>query len=251
MRFDSFTRFPITIDGETAAIGSASELAVSLDVLKGQRDREILNQLRPHLAEIIANPAGLMLVLKSLSLDDQLFLLKAIGPDLGSVLQSAQRLRDQLATMADQEVEEALLLTLGQSGLQDLIFTAEELGEVLEWVYGQCDALLLDLLGLEYVRSMCRQPFDLSAILRSLDHDLQEKLLEHLGWEFVAGLVDDGPGLASLLRSLPPDSSQRLLTHFNATQLKTLIGNAEDWIYLYQRLEPEEADFLVNLLSEK
>ena len=72
MRFDSFTRFPITIDGETAAIGSASELAVALDVLKGQRDREILTQLRPHLAEIIANPTGLMLVLKSLSPVDQL-----------------------------------------------------------------------------------------------------------------------------------------------------------------------------------
>jgi len=251
MRFDSLTRFPITIDGETTAIGSASELAVALDVLKGQRDREILIQLRPHLAEIIANPTGLMLVLKSLSLDDQLFLLEAVGPDLGSVLQSAKRLRDQLATMADQGVEEALLRTLGQPGLRGLILTAEELGEVLEWVYGQCDVLLLDLLGLEYVRRMCRQPLDLSAILRSLDHNLQETLLEHLGWEFVAGLVDDGPGLASLLRALPPTSSQRLLAHYNTAQLKTLIGNAEDWVYLYQRLEPDEAEFLVNLLSEK
>jgi hypothetical protein len=87
--------------------------------------------------------------------------------------------------------------------------------------------------------------------LRSLDHDLQETLLEHLGWEFVAGLVDDGPGLASLLRALPPTSSQRLLAHYNTAQLKTLIGNAEDWVYLYQRLEPDEAEFLVNLLSEK
>jgi hypothetical protein len=120
MQFDSFIRFPITIDGETAAIGSASELAVALDVLKGQRDREILTQLRPHLAEIIANPTGLMLVLKSLSPDDQLFLLEAVGPDLGKVLQSAKRLRDQLATMADQNVEETLLLTLGQPGLRGL-----------------------------------------------------------------------------------------------------------------------------------
>jgi hypothetical protein len=251
MRSDSFTRFPITIDSETAAIGSANELAVALDVLKGQHDREVLTQLRPHLAEIIANPAGLMLVLKSLSPDDQLFLLEAVGPDLCRVLQSAKRLRDQLATMADQDVEEALLRTLGQPGLRRLILTAEELGEVLEWVYGQCDALLLDLLGLEYVRGLCRQPYDLSAILRSLDHDLQEKLLEHLGWVFVAGLVDDGPGLASLLRALPPASSRRLLAHFNPAQLKTLIGNAEDWGYLYQRLEPDEAEFLVDLLSKK
>ena len=246
-----FITFPITIDGETTTIGSANELSIALDVLKGQRDREVLTQLRPHLADIIANPAGLMLVLKSLSLDDQLFLLEAVGTDLGRVLQSAKRLRDQLATMADQDVEEALLCTLGQPGLRGLILTAEELGEVLEWVYSQCDALLLDLLGLEYVRRLCRQAYDLSAILRSLDHELQVKLLEHLGWEFVAGLVDDGPGLASLLHALPTASSRLLLTHYNAAQLKTLIGNAEDWVYLYQRLEPGEAEFLVNLLSGK
>jgi hypothetical protein len=109
--------------------------------------------------------------------------------------------------------------------------------------------MLMDLLGLDYVRRLCRQAHDLSAILRSLDHRLQIKLLDHLGWDFVAGLVTDGPGLASLLRSLPAESSARLLTHFDAGQLKTLIGNAEDWTYLYQRLEPSEAELLINALS--
>jgi hypothetical protein len=251
MRFDHPTRFPITIDGETATIGTANEMAIALDVLKGQYDRELLTQLRPHLAEIIATPAGLMLALKSLTLADQLFLLEAVGPELSRIMQTAKRLRDQLATMADQEVEAALLRALGQPGLRKLILTAEELGEVLEWVYGQWDALLLDLLGLDYVRGLCRQAADLSAILRSLDYDLQESLLEHLGWEFVAGLVGDGPGLALLLRALPTASSQRLLAHYTAAQLRVLIGNAKDWVYLYQRLEPGEAEFLVNVLSEK
>jgi hypothetical protein len=36
------TRYPITIDGETASIGSAAELAVALDVLQGQHDHETL-----------------------------------------------------------------------------------------------------------------------------------------------------------------------------------------------------------------
>lgn len=244
-------RFPICIDGETASIGSANELAIALDVLKGQHDREVLEQLRPHLFEIISSPSGLMLVLKSLAPDDQHFLLEAIGANLDKVLQTASRLRDQLATMFDEEVEESLLRTLGRPGLRHLILTAEELGEVLEWVYGQCDSLLLDLLGLDYVLSLCRQAHDLSAILRSLDFQLQEQLLEYIGWDFIVGLIDDGPGLASLLRALPSNSSQRLLTHFEPAQLRILISNSEDWAYLYQRLEPGEADFITSMLSKK
>ncbi len=241
-------RYSIMIDGETAEIGSAAELAVALDVLKGQRDHEILEQLHTHLAEIVTTPSGLMQVLKSLSPGDQIFLLEALGPRLGGVLQNAGWLRDMLASMSDLQVEECLLRGLGESGLRGLILTAEELGEVMEWVYGQCDALLLDLLGLDYVRRLCRQANDLSAILHGLDHGLQERLLEYLGWAYVETLVTDGPGLASLLRSLPFASSRRLLAHFDAAQLKALIGNAEDWAYLYQRLDPTEADLVVKTL---
>ena len=41
-------RYPVTIDQETVQIGSASELAVALDVLQGQHDRAVLTQLQPH-----------------------------------------------------------------------------------------------------------------------------------------------------------------------------------------------------------
>jgi hypothetical protein len=243
-------RYPITIEGETTQIGTASELAVALDVLQGQFDREALVQLRPHLAEIIAHASGFMLVMKSLSSEDQLYFIQSIGPGLADVVQSAPHLRDILATMAEQRVEEALLTRLGQAGLQRLVMTGAELAEVLEWVYGDCDALALDLLGEEYVRGLCRHAADLSAILRNIDFALQARLLEQLGWPFVTDLVKDGYDLAYLLRALPPANSESLLRHFSGPQLKALIGNAREWTYLYQRLEPAEAELLLSALSE-
>jgi hypothetical protein len=243
-------RYPITIDGEMTQIGTANELAVALDVLQGQFDREALLQLRPHLAAIIAHASGFMTVMKSLSSEDLLYLIQSIGPDLAEVLQSARRLRDILATLAEQQVEETLLTTLGRAGLQRLIMTGEELAEVLEWVYGDCDALALELLGDDYVRGLCRHASDLSAILRHIDFSLQARLLDQLGWPFVVGLVKDGYDLASLLRALPPATSEGLLHHFSGPQLKELIGNATEWTYLYQRLEPAEADLLLSTLNQ-
>ena len=243
-------RYPITIDGEMTQIGTANELAIALDVLQGQFDHAALLQLRPHLAEIIAGATGFMTVVKSLSIEDQLYLIQSIGPDLAEVLNSARHLRDILATMAEQKVEEALLTTLGRAGLQHLILTGAELAEVLEWVYGECDALALELLGDDYVRGLCRHATDLSAILHNLDFSLQARLLDRLGWPFVVGLVKDGYDLAYLLRALPPATSAGLLHHFSGPQLKELIGNATEWTYLYQRLEPAEAELLLSALNQ-
>jgi hypothetical protein len=242
-------RFPLTIDQETVQVGTANELALALDVLQGQYDRIALEQLAPHLATIIGDAAGFMLVMRSLAADDQLFLIRAIRPELTAIMQDACHLRDQLAVMALEEVEAELIRALGGAGLRRLILTGEELAEVLEWVYGQCDALVLELLGVKALRNLCRHSSDLSAVLYNLDHELQEKLLEQLGWTFVVDLVRDGRDLAGLVRALPPAGSERLLRQYTPQQLVDLIGNERDWAYLCQRLEPAEAEFLSGMLK--
>jgi len=241
-------RYPVQFEGEVVQIGTASELAITLDVLQGQHDLETLKQLQDHLAEIIAHASGLISVIRSLSVDDQVFLVQALGKDLAEVIQNAGRLRDILAIVADPQVEQAILTTLGSEGLRRLIMTGEELAEVLEWVYGDEDAALLDLLGEKELRRLCRHAGALSAVLHNIDFELQARLLEELGWPFVLNLVLDGRDLACLLRALPPETSARLLAHFSGARLVELIGSAADWTYLYQRLEPAEAKLLLSLM---
>ena len=103
------TQYPITIEGETVSIGTAGELVVALDVLQGQHDRAVLEQLAPHLAEVLGGPSGLYATRTALSVEDRLYLLSALGPRLVDVVQRAGALRDIFATMAHAEVEELLL----------------------------------------------------------------------------------------------------------------------------------------------
>jgi hypothetical protein len=249
MDLTGLPRYTITIEQQAAHIGTAAELTTALDVLQGQHDRAVLVQLRPYLPQIIVQAEDLFSVMRSLSADDQSYLIEALGSHLAGILHEAYHLRDLLATLADAQVEIALLHALGTAGLRSLVLTATELGEVLEWVYGECDALTLDLIGIDYVRRLCRHAEGLSAVLHSLDSTLQDDLLEQLGWEHTASLVRDGRDLACLLRSLPPTSSESLLRHYTPSQLKQIIGNAHDWDYLYQRLEPAEAAHITQLLD--
>ena len=105
------------------------------------------------------------------------------------------------------------------------------------------------MLGLDYVRRLCRNASDLSNLLRSLEGALQDKLIGQLGWEFTLGLVHDGRDLAALLRALPAEASERLLKHYTQAQLAEVIGNAHDWAFLYQRLEEAEAGYITGLLD--
>jgi hypothetical protein len=249
MTIHQMPRYPVTIDDETAQIGTASELAIALDVLQGQHDRAVLQQLEPHLADIIASPSGLMLVMRSLSPEDQLLLVGALGPRLAGIVRDASHLGDLLATLAHEEVERGLLDTLGPTGLRALILTAGDLSQVLEWVYGQCDREVIELLGADYVRSIAKNGHDLALALNSLDHDMQSTLLALIGWDRIAQLVVDGRDLAYLMAALPPELSVPLIQRYSQQQLAELIGNAADWEYLWKRLEPVEAEALEQKLG--
>ncbi len=243
------SRYPITIDGETATIGTAAELVVALDVLQGNYDRAVLEQLRPYLTKIVGGPAGLYAVLRVLAPDDQLYLIEAVGTDMLGVIQRAGALRDILATMAESRVEERLLEALGTVGLRELLGTAEEVAEVLEWTYGDCDRLVLEMLGPDFLSGLFASGHDLSLVLRSLERNSQRKLLESLGWERIIALVGDRRDLAHLLRALPADISRLLLQELKPERLRRLVRDARGRRYLDNYLEPEEAVYLDQLLE--
>jgi hypothetical protein len=100
MGITKLPRFPVMLDGQTVQIGTTGELVVALDVLQGQHDRAPLEQLREHLPQIIRSGRELLTVMKSLSADDQIFLLEALGEHLAGIPKVAERLRDLLAMLA-------------------------------------------------------------------------------------------------------------------------------------------------------
>ncbi len=243
------TRYPVTIDGETTHIGTAGELAIALDVLQGQRDRAVLEQLRDHLADVMGGAQGFARTLTSLAPDDQIFLIDAIGARLTGVIREARFLRDIFATMAVLEVEQKLLATLGGDGLRALIPTAEELSEILEWLYGECDHQALDLIGTPHLQQIIRHASDLAVVLNALNAHGQRDVIERLGWACITNFIRDGIDLALTLRALPAESSAQLLTEMTRERLHALIGNARDWEYLWHRLEPAEAKLVAEKLG--
>ena len=51
------------------------------------------------------------------------------------------------------------------------------------------------------------------------------------------------------MRALPAHLSARLLAEMTREQLITVIGNRQDWQYLWERLEPDECRLLAGKMG--
>lgn len=240
----------VRIDDEETVLTGAGDLAIALDVLHGQHDRAVLEQLGEDVAVLLDDPVSLRTILKSLTPDDQAYLIDLLGDRLTGILREAPALRDILAFLSVVEVEEKLLHALGPTGLRRLVQDAEQLAEVAEWCYGEVDRLLLDLLGGHHLRWLCRTGAGVGAILRSLSEEMQEHFVELVGWDAIERCVRDGRDLALLVRALPAQLSRDLIDQYDVGALVYLIGNPDDWRYLRERLEPGEAEHLFERLRE-
>ncbi|MHB9031512.1 MAG: hypothetical protein ACYC6L_00545 [Anaerolineae bacterium] len=244
MDIASITRYQVTIDGESAQVGTAAELAVVLDVLQGAHDREVLEQLAPHLPGIIMDGRDLLAILKVLSTEDQLYLINTLGESLGSIVDNARILRDILAMLSANDVEEALLRQMGGDCLRQLAASPGELANLLEWLYGDGDELLLRLLGDDVLRGLFSCGSDLSQVLAMINRPLQQELLMTLGWDQVILLIHNRTDLTSLLAVLPADSSSTLIAEMPVERLRRLRRNASSWREFTAALEQREIDLL-------
>ncbi|MCE5237488.1 hypothetical protein LLH23_03245 [bacterium] len=232
--------YRITIEGETATVANAEELVVALDVLQGDHDRAVLEQLRPHLPALVRGPRHLQRLLKVLQPEDQLFLLACVGPVLPEALEDGPALRDLLVILAEERVKEALLTGLGAEALRRLIETPEQLAEVLQWTYGHGDVTVLDLLGPAFLCDLLEDGYALSLALNALETDGQHRLIAMLGWDHVVGLVGSARDLAHLMRALPVELSHRLVAQLPAERVRALVGNARHWRSIEPFLEAAE-----------
>lgn len=243
--------FPLVIHGERVLIANAGELAAALDVLQGQYDREALEQLKPHLVEILRGPDGLAMVLKNLIPEHQIFLFQALGRDLVNVVGTPESLSRILSMLSEHYVEKALITLLGSRGLRKIIHTPDELASVLEWIYGRLDELVLSLVGEDFLCSIFQNGYELSLVLYSLEHESQARLIKILGWERIVAMIHSREDLAYLIRALPARAGFELLQKSDPDKIRSFIRDSEDLEYLHRYMEQEESQLLKKILEEK
>ena len=242
--------FEIKIGHDSALVESADELVAILDVLQGQHDREVLQQLEKDLHLLIRNSKELYKVVSILHFEDQIYLFRILEGQLAEIIGKGSGLRDLLAFISEDEAENALIETLGSAGIQKLITNAVELAEILEWVYGSMDQTILNYLTVASIQKIVKGGREMSLILNALDAASQRKLIDGLGEVFIRKLIHQTEDFAYLMRALPFETSRQLVDSLDGDKIRDLIRSAEDLIYLNRYLDASEQEYLKHKLEE-
>lgn len=243
------THFKIKIGNECTTIETADELVAVLDVLQGQYDKEVLQQLAPNLHLIIRNSKELLKIVGLLPNEDQIFLFRILGDHLIEIIGSGSSLRDLLAHLLADEVKIRLIQSLKPEGIQKLIRNAKELAEVLEWVYGSQDRTVVNYLSIETIQKLIKGGSDLGLVLRAVEPDFQEYLLKELGHHYLVGVIHQTEDFASLLKVLPFETSKLVIDSLNDAKIKDLIRSADDLAYINRYLDQFKEDYLKHKLE--
>jgi hypothetical protein len=237
------------MDGISAEVGNAQELVVILQALLGEEDRVILCQLKEHLIDIIGDSNGLYQVLKALESNDHLFLIEILGEDVKKLLNKSEQLSKLFSFLSQPSTKSLLLKNLGSEFLRKLIYSPEELSEILEWIYEEDDVMLLKMLGEVYNRKLYHNGSELSLVLHNVSISSQEWYLRFLGLEYLSELTINWQDLAWLLRALPHSLSCIYLETLDSEKLSNLIRNQDEWEKISKFLEPEEEDYLIKRMG--
>jgi len=242
--------YEIKIGHDSARMETADELVAILDVLQGQHDREVLQQLEADLHLIIRNSKELFKVVSVLHYENPIYLFRGLGMHLAEVMRKGSGLRDLLAFVSEDEAEKVLIETLGSEGIQKLITNAVELAEVLEWVYGSMDLTILNYLTISTIQRIVKGGREMSLILNALDPASQRTLIGELGTLFVEKLIHQTEDFAYLMRALPFDTSKDLVDSMSGEKIRELIRSAEDLRYLNRYLDLNEQEYLKLKMEE-
>ena len=241
--------FEIHIDNESATIETTDELVAILDVLQGQHDREVLQQLAPDLHRIITNSKSLYKIVSVIQADDQIFLFKLLSNHLIDIIGKGSSLRDLLAFISEEAVEFSLIESLKPHGVQKLIKSAVELAEVLEWVYGSLDKTIIQYLGINNIKKIVKSGRELSLILHAVNNELQEFLLDELGLVYMDVIIHETHDFAYLLRVLPFETSKKLIDNMSIDKIKDIIRTESDLDYINKYLDKKEHEYLKQKLE--
>ncbi len=244
-------RYKITINEDTTDIGNIQELVVVLQALLGEEDRTVLMQLREHLVEIIGDSSGLYQLFKALEPHDHIFLIEMLGEDVRSLFSESKQLSCLFSFLSQPGTKSLLLQNLGEGFLRETIHDPEELSEILEWVYEEDDMILLKMLGEGYNRTLYHNGAELSMVLHNINIEVQEWYLNFIGIDLLSELTMSWKDLALLLRALPHDLGCMYLAKLKPDKLSALIRNRSEWKKLSGFLEPEEEDYLKEMMGSE
>lgn len=246
--------FSFVLGDTTHYVRNEDELALILELLCTTENTDALQwnvimALDEKLLQIIQTYRGLSHCLKYLGFRNRFLLLVKIGDILSDVLVRSEYLGSILAGIPEEKDKIRLIKIIRRKGLVRIIGDANDLGNVLEWVYGDAEKLVIDTLGKEFLRSIFASGRDIYKVFHFLNDENKNYFADLLTIDFLRSLVRTADDFFYTLKALSNTKCQGFIPLFSAMEIRELIKHDAMFHGYLKKITYQKEDFLLKHLG--
>lgn len=208
----------------------------------------IIMQLDSDLIKIIKTYKWLLNLLKVLNKKNYILLLLKIWDAIHNIIWNSKYLWEILARIPEEENKIVLIKRLRLKWLKLFIRDAHDLKNIFEFVYGEAESELLEILWEEFIKETFTRTNEIIMTLHYLNDANKDKLIKMLGLNNVFKKIKTYKDLLVMLKWLTIDQAQKLLNLYKKDDLIKFFLNDEEFHYFLLRLPHNKEKMFLNYL---
>lgn len=225
---NSLTIHSFTLGEKKYAIHNEEELALIIDLLASLKDsftlhRHIIMSLDEDLMRIILTYKGLLLCMKHMEYKNRFLLLVKMGDTLSNVIEKSAHLGSLLASIPEETDKMRIIKSIRAKGLIQIIHIPDDLGNILEWIFGDGEKLIIDMLGKEFLQSLFAYGTDIYKVFHFLSDENKDILADILSLPFIQSRIYTAEDFFYVLKALSNSKVQEFIPLFTPLEIRSII----------------------------
>lgn len=209
-------------------IRNEEELALILELLSSSPHaftlhRHIIMSLDERLMDVIVSYKGLLLCMKHLEYKNRFLLLVKIGDTLSRVIGKSEHLGSILAGIPEEADKIRLIKSIRAKGLIRLIYIPDDLGNILEWIFGDGERMVFSVLGKEFLQSLFAYGTDIYKVFHFLSDENKDIFADILSLSFIKSRIYTVEDFFYVLKALSNARACELIMQFTPEEIRSII----------------------------
>jgi len=246
--------FHFILDDKVYHVRNELELALIFELLESTKSAEMLHwnvimSLDEKLLDIIKTYRGLSSCLKHLGYRNRFLLLIKIGDILPTVLGRSEHLGGILASIPEGEGKLRIVKSMRHRGLVQIVENADDLGNVLEWLYGDAELVVLNLLGEEFLRGLFYSGRDIYKVAHFLSEPNKDYFIDLLGISSLRALTGTCDDFLYIIKALTASKTKEYIRLFTPDEIRGLIRSDYTFHAFVKKIAYAKEDELLRYLG--
>ncbi|MFA6090645.1 MAG: hypothetical protein WC774_02615 [Candidatus Gracilibacteria bacterium] len=251
---ESLATYNFSLGEKQYTVHNEEELALIIDLLASSTDtftlhRHIIMSLDEDLMKIILTYKGLLLCMKHMEYKNRFLLLIKIGDTLPHVIETSTHLGSLLASIPEETDKMRIVKSMRYKGLIQVIHTPDDLGNIMEWIFGNGEKLIIDILGKDFLHSLFAYGTDIYKVFHFLSDENKNFLADMISLPFIQSHIYTSEDFFYVLKALSNEKVQEFIPLFTPEEIRSIISKNQTLHHFLPKLTQEKENMLLQYIK--